>query len=362
MSLFVKSSGQWKQVKELRVKQAGGWVPVQIGYVKKDGTWALFYASSVTATISAGAQNLNISSLFSAEDWAATWKKKVVNIAAGVVIGSTNPAVAALQTGTGRGGPLEINISGEVQGAGGAANSGNGGPAINLQESNVTINVMSGGAIRGGGGGGGHGGQGGTGGAGYYVTSTPAQDGPYYDNNVYSAILNDVVNQWYWAGSRIYLGSGNPGSVSSGGYTYRPGSPSGYYYYNGDGSRIDVYSIYRTYTVNSNVYTSGGAGGAGGNGGIGQGYGQSASSGGAGSGGASGGTNAGAGGTGGTGGTGGGWAQSGSTGSTGSIGASGNNGSGHSGSSGSAGGAAGAAVMGQHATINNSGTINGAVS
>lgn len=350
MAIYVKQSGAWELVSDLQVKQAGAWVPVNRAFVKVSGAWQEAYSSKVTATIASNATNVDISTLFSSEDWTSPYREKIVNINSGVIVGSSNTAVAALRTGTGRSGALTINNAGEIQGAGGPANSGVGGPALNIQQTGVVVNNT--GAIRGGGGGGGHGGAGGQGGPGYYYYT--AQDGEIYNSGSYYVDSKNGVFTFSWGG---YLGQSGGTSYAVGGYTYYEGSFQ-QYKVDGDGGTISSHAIYRQYTAVA--YTSGGGGGAGGDGGAGKGYGQAQGSGSAGAGGAGGGTNAGSGGTGGTGGAGGNWGSAGATGNTGATGNSGNNGGGYGGAAGSAGGAAGAAIIGLSRTLNNTGTINGA--
>lgn len=342
MPTSVKDAGTYKNVGALWYKDAGTWKPVQRAYIKVEGAWVESFAAAVVVNITASTTALNLQSLFSAPDWAATYKKKIVNIASGVIVGSTNVGVAAVITGTAMGGSLELNIAGEVQGAGGAAGTtgagGNGGPAINNQLSagQLTVTVAATGAVRGGGGGGG---KGGTGGAGSNVVRTPSS-GDYYDLAVVGyawSVVSGSASYIYWGSTSNHITTTSTGatSVVYGGYTYYRGS------YQGDtewGSSL--WGIYRT---------SGGAttGGAGGNGGLGRGYGQVRSNGSAG---AAGGTNAGAGGTGGNGGD---WGAGGTAGTTGNAG---NNGAGVAGA---VSGAPGAAITGNARTVVNNGTING---
>jgi hypothetical protein len=240
-------------------------------------------------------------------------------------------------------GPFSFVNNHEIQGAGGAANSGAGQHAIYIYNSEnasyanrpIIINNY---AIRGGGGGGGVGGKGGTGGAGFYNT-TP-QDGPAYSTAapIYAAQYQGTPNtsQYYWNGSTVYNAAGNTNPVTVGIYTYYRGTLR-------QNATVMQWEIYRTHVVQNN--TSGGAGGAGGAGGQGIGYNDPNTGGAAGAAGAVGGTNAGRGGTGGTGGTGGSWGANGNTGATGATGADGNAAGGPTaGLGGAAGGAAGYSI------------------
>lgn len=334
MSISVKTAGTWTLVKSVYVKQAGVWVPVQKVMERNAGVWTQVYAAEVVVTITANTNSIILQNLFSPSDW-TDLKRKRIEIAPGVIVGSTSSGVAAIRTGTGGVGEIVLNNAGSIHGAGGAANSGAGGAAIFVQQAGITINNS--GAIRGGGGGGGFGG---TGGPGYYYYT--ATEGPYYNRT--------GGGPTYWFGDNIpggphfavWASQSLPGadwSFDYGGYHYFSGTQME----NNVGGSNDYYQISRSWTATA--YTSGGGGG---NGGRGQGSDGALA---AGSAGAAGGANAG---TGGTGGTGGNWGLPGGTGATGG---GGNNGGG---SAGAAGGAAGAAIIGSARTLNNTGTINGA--
>ena len=301
----------------------GGKVPGVNSAVAASGAIRLgtFY-NSVNELLQAVTANasINAQTIFGS-DWGSAVPKRL-SIPSGVVIGPlTIPA--------GLGGTLEVDVAGEVQGLSGSANSGAGGNAITANSS-FTLNVLSGGAVRGGGGGGG---VGGTGGGGRY--SQTVTEGPYGPSGAYH--YHYVTNSEgefrqlsiVWAGQGVYQGEG--------GYSF---SPTGNIRANPIGSALTRTG---TQTVNTN-------GGSGGSGGVGRGYGQALTSG---AGGSGGGTNAG---TGGTGGTGGDWGTGGNTGNTGA------NGNRTGGAAGSGGGAAGRAVLMSAGTLtlNNSGTINGA--
>lgn len=334
MPIKVNIAGTWTLVKDVYLKQAGVWDLVDIVYSKVAGTWTIVHASEAVAVVAANVENLDVKSLFSLPDWENSGKKKKVIINAGVIVGSLS-ATAALLTGTGRANILTIENNGEIQGKGGAANSGAGGPAINVQQEGVTI--VNNGAIRGGGGGGG---KGGTGGGGSYGTTVYEPSSGWYEiiNSYWvKELKNNSQNTWVWGGSGVATTFGATTTVTVGAVTYYRGSRFNY-----DGV-YNYYGIRRTYP--STVNTNGGAGGAGGRG---QGYDGALAAGAAG---ANGGTNAGKGGTGGTGSS---W------GVAGANGAAGANGNRTNGSAGAAGGAAGAAITGVARTVTGSGTINGA--
>ena len=310
----------------------GGRVPGNNTGIPTSGAFGLgnaYGAVNEIAIAATSGTNVDLSSLFGG-NWTSTVPKRLT-IGSGVTIGGTGSS-AAIIIPSNMAGTLEINNAGSVLGFGGAANGGAGGNAISNSASGVTINNT--GLLAGGGGGGG---LGGTGGGGSYTQTTA---GP--TNNIYSYLWYSGTNfiQLWWGGylgQFTYSGTGNDVTQHTiGAYTYLKGNQHA----QGESNR-ERYISRRT-TVNT-------SGGSGGSGGVGQGYNQTNTSGSAG---ASGGTNAGTGGTGGTG------ATYGTAGSTGSTGANGNA---SNGSSGAGGGAAGAAVSGTTVTMNNTGTIYGAV-
>lgn len=310
-------------------------------------------SSVIVKTVTANANNLNLATLFTTAQWTSTTPKRV-NINAGVIIASTTPATAALLTGAGMAGTLEINNAGDIRGAGGLPNSGAGGHAINVQSAGVTIKNT--GAIRGGGGAGGVGGTGGQGGTGQYT----AQEGPIYQRSspTYYWKKNGTQSKvLLWAGSSVYSGGGSGDTTySTGGITYFRGDLQSTVNVGGTIGTEYYYAIYRQYPVQ----VAGAGGGAGGNGGYGQGGNQARSNGLGGAGGGNNGGNSGVGGTGGTGGNGGDWGQPGTAGNTGGTGASGNISGGLGGYAGGGGGAAGYAIAGTARTLVNTGTIQGA--
>lgn len=323
-----------------------------------------FYGSVNEILVNASnATNITISSQFNSSDWTSN-VPKVYTIPSGVTIGATSTSTPALKTGTGMGGTLVINNKGSVQGAPGAANSGTGGGAVQIQVSNVTFNNT--GTVYAGGGGGGKGGNGGTGGGGYYnydVWNNVGAGARCYGRNSHSSWgtpgggsgdCNESCSRNY--GGAIRCASCNSRYGDDGG-DCGPFCRSDQDYSDCNSYWVETCNqCQRRYTYSAN--TSGGGGGGGGNGGRGQGYGYNAASGSGGSGGSNGGSNAGKGGTGGTGGTGGAFGKTGNTGNTGASGNNGNRTGGSSGSGGSGGGLAGVAISGS-VTLNNSGTISG---
>jgi len=315
----------------------GGKVPGVNSNVPASGLIRLqnFYGSvnELLQTVTANA-SINAQTIFGS-DWGTSIPKRL-SIPSGVIIGP-------LTIPSGMGGSLEVDVAGEIQGTGGSANGGAGGNAITSNTS-FTLNVLSGGAVRGGGGGGG---AGGTGGGGSYTSTTTQVDENYNGASGWQVYSGTYGRVYLYYGQNNYqgyvnVGGGhmtNTGPITLNGWTYTRST------YRQEYGGAKSYRYVRTQS--STVNTNGGSGGAGGRG---QGYNQSLASG---SGGSSGGTNAG---TGGTGGSGGGFGSAGSTGNTGA------NGNRTNGSGGSGGGAAGRAVLmnAGTVTVNNSGTINGA--
>lgn len=311
----------------------GGKVPGVNSNVPASGLIRMqnFYGSvnellqAVTANASINAQTIFGS------DWGTNIPKRL-SIPSGVTIGP-------LTIPSGMGGSLEVDVAGEIQGTGGSAGGGAGGNAITSNTS-FTLNVLSGGAVRGGGGGGG---LGGTGGGGQYTQAAGGWDVRNYSNGTWAVVgQSNWYHTFYWQGQNkgsSFLNAS--GYATLGGYDYKRGGSGG------ESIGAEYASGIQRRTTAQTVNTNGGSGGAGGRG---QGYNQSLASG---SGGSSGGTNAG---TGGTGGSGGGFGSAGATGNTGA------NGNRTNGSAGSGGGAAGKAVQmnAGTVTVNNSGTINGA--
>ena len=127
---------------------ASGAISMSDGYGK---------SNNVAVTASA-ASSANLKTLFdnaSAGSWAEDIAK-VYTINSGTTMGIlTAPASM--------GGTLVLNNSGNIQGTGGSSPAGAGGTAMTVQSTGITINMLSGSTLSGGGGGGGNGGAGGTG-------------------------------------------------------------------------------------------------------------------------------------------------------------------------------------------------------
>jgi len=132
--------------------------------------------------ISANANNITISSLFTEAEWRSGSTKTVV-VEAGVTVGSTSYSAPALKTGTtlggfAMGGRLSVINNGFIYGAGGSG-GGAGGTAL---EATVPVNFTNNGNLYGGGG---SGAVGGTGEGGWY----------WPENKTWKYNLT-----WYWGG------------------------------------------------------------------------------------------------------------------------------------------------------------------
>lgn len=240
---------------------------------------------------------------------------------------------------------VDCRIYGKTYGFGGAASGGNAGHAIDgNDQSNLTINLETGGEIRGGGGGGGVGGLAGHGeGIGGITNRCYVNK---YDQYGFGGGTSDPNYGVYWIGS--YKGLGFATGLVNGGYKYAV--------YNCNNPGFASLSGVGRYQISSYNNGYGGAGGTG------QGYNQSPASGNVG-------TNGTAGcGTGGTGGLGANWGTAGASGNVGGTGytyaTNGTLSVPRSGDAGSSGGAAGKAAYNMTGVTlnNNGGTISGATS
>lgn len=212
--------------------------------------------AAIEVILSTSSTNLDVSTLFSAPDWASPIKKRVI-VPGGVTRGSLVRTSAALRSGTGRGGLLEFVINGTVEGCGAPATTTlvaglDGGDCILAEQSGVT--VLGSGTIRSGGGAGGKGGNGSN------------VEGPFYSPD-YTYIWavnfsNPMGVNIYWAGVRAG-GYGYPDgtyppetSYAVGGYTYLRGASYGP---NG-GYNFYRYGVSRYLTAAGQNTTSGNSG------------------------------------------------------------------------------------------------------
>lgn len=287
-------------------------------------------AKAFKNTVSSSTTNVDADALFG-DDYDVNYPK-IIDINSGVTIGGNGDE--AIDIPSGLASTLTINNAGIVIGFGGASAGAAGGSAINCAVSGVVINNT--GQISGGGG---AGAVGGAGGNGTYSSSEYRKSfcSDYSETGCYGPFF-------YW--DSVYRGRGTScwsasGSVTSGGATYSLAGGGTTPAANPCGSSWG-YGITRTASATS-------TGGAGGSFGVGAGYNQSATNGGSG---ASGSNNAGSGGAG---------SNGAALGTAAATSSAGSNGNASNGAAGNAGGAAGAAVTGTSVTMNNSGTVHGAV-
>jgi len=344
VSLQVKQAGAWNDVGQILTKQAGAWAEVSEVYHKQAGSWLKVYQNVVEVFLTSGSYGINIANHLSAIG-VRLGADVIVYIPNGVVIGQKTVGAAAVDLGDIRPyGLVTLVIGGEVQGRGGIATARSANSAI-WSSYPFSIDILSTGAVRGGGGAGGNGGVGGYGDtvlnwAAYRFAAHNSADRSEWVDNTAGAIY------WYDQYNNIGAGLTKPPAILAkiGSYYYQKGAYVGWDY---------VYQIRR------GTYASGygGAAGAGGNG---QGHGQGA--GGAGSGK----TGVNRGGQGGNGGAGGAWGVAGSNGVNGGTGykystttASVAVAGGGKGLGGSAGQAINTSNGNVQVKIRNAGTING---
>ena len=298
-------------------------------------------------TVSSSTTNVDVDALFGG-DYDTNYPK-IVDINNGVTIGGNGDE--AIDIPSGLASTLTINNAGTVIGFGGASAGAAGGSAINCAASGVTINNT--GQISGGGG---AGNVGGAGGGGSYTGTVRSPASGYTGGTTSTRWLVTHLGQVSvrWNGGYTYdvytQGISNNGTYAPAGY-YTHNSPYNWHRGSLSFSAFDdegrgAYYYYVAISYSSTVSTTGGAGGSFG---VGAGYNQSATNAGSG---AAGGTNAGSGGAG---------SNGGALGAAASNSTAGANGNASNGAAGNAGGAAGAAVAGTTVTMNNTGTLNGAV-
>jgi len=271
--------------------------------------------SDLSRTVSSSQSNLVLSSLFSSSEWQSEKPKRVI-IPSGVVVYSDTPSSAALDSGANWGGALTLQVSGEIQAAGGVpvanAKGGNGGDAIVAHNSGMI--VLNSGAIRAGGGAGGSGGKGADGQ--YSVNQREPTTGSllsFADSDFSGCGFNGVRTfVIYFKGQYIYSISMEFDKLTVGDYDYYCGPRVNYY----GGSKFSGQSfmfgtVYRVAAKSTVLPSTGGNGGIGGGG---RGHAHNLGAGLAGSAGV--GDGAGAGGTGGSGGD---WGANGQSGANGAV-------------------------------------------
>jgi len=111
-------------------------------------------------TYSSSATNQSADTIFG-DDFEVNYPKQFV-VNSSQTVGSTNPSNAALTIETNGVGSITVTNNGSIEGAGGTANGGTGGNALEVAGS-VAVTLVNNGTIKSGGGGGGAGGVGGAG-------------------------------------------------------------------------------------------------------------------------------------------------------------------------------------------------------
>lgn len=310
-------------------------------------------AKVIRKYITQSTTNITLSNYFTNQEWQSPNPKEVV--INDVVVGSTRPDWAAINTGSGINSESTLTLVnwGSIQGAGGNSGWWNGGVAI---YATIPLRIINNNQIFGGGGFGGTGGRGGQGGGGI-VDTWGNIEGPAFsvkNPRTYwtNSLMGDMIDKhhmrtytvFYWYDNVIYQAVASPTPptfVDVGGYRYERVSKTDQY---GEYCHDYAWTIQRKQKIY--YTTAGGEGGWGGLGGNGQGYNQSRADGNWGNGGAAGGQNAGWGGTGGRGGPGGDWGAAGGWGNSGNAGGWGNDGSrGPAGGQGGGGGGSGGAAV-----------------
>jgi hypothetical protein len=158
--------------------------------------------SAVVATVPGNAIEVEASSYFDSADWTGAVPKKLV-VPEGVRLWSADASVAALAVHA-FGGTFELEVAGEILGAGGAGGvngvGGNGGDAIDAN--GLRFSVVNTGRIVSGGGGGGAGGKGGDG-----NQSTPGTYGSKYNNSFNRCTYEYKQGQDYFTVSLFWEGN-----------------------------------------------------------------------------------------------------------------------------------------------------------
>ena len=215
---------------------ASGQISMSDGYGK---------ANEFSLTISSDTENLSISSAASTAGWNGS-SALVVTINSGVYIWSDDVAIAGMTASGGFPGGLSITNNGFIMGKGGTGKTSqagtDGGPAVSISSSGVTITNASGAYIGGGGGGGGPGRAGGGAGGGPSGAGNGGAIGQVGQNGggnaggfgggaggggggAYTAFYSYDFNGG--AGGRIFPGTGGAGGVPTTGSYPRSGGAGG---------------------------------------------------------------------------------------------------------------------------------------
>ena len=140
-------------------------------YIEEQITQVINAPDPVVVSMVSGGTPITLSSQVQPPSiWTDPNVPKIINVPSGVIRGTSDPNVAAVSIGSPWAGSLTFNVVGEIQGAGGLADGGKGGDALNINTTGLNgelIVINRTGLIRAGGGGGGRGGAGGKGGDGF---------------------------------------------------------------------------------------------------------------------------------------------------------------------------------------------------
>jgi hypothetical protein len=161
-------------------------------------------------TYSSNATNQSADTIFG-DDFEVDYPKQFV-VNASQTVGSTNPSNAALTIESNGVGSITVTNNGSIEGAGGAANGGTGGNALEVAGS-VAVTLVNNGTIKAGGGGGGAGGAGGAGSASATATISSVTDKV---GNKPTFVPYSVKTQFVSARAWSGIGSGQWGLNTSG--------------------------------------------------------------------------------------------------------------------------------------------------
>ena len=180
--------------------------------VPTSGTISLndFYSKerAFKKTFSDGDTNQSADTIFG-DDFEVDYPKQLV-IGSGHTIGSTNPSNAALTIETNGVGSITVTNEGSIEGAGGTANGGTGGNALQVDGS-VAVTLVNNGTIKSGGGGGGNGGAGGAGSLSSTATAFSVTDKTGNKPSFVPYTVDTFFADRYWTG----IGSGQFGLNTS---------------------------------------------------------------------------------------------------------------------------------------------------
>ena len=208
--------------------------------VPTSGTISLndFYSKerAFKKTFSDGDTNQSADTIFG-DDFEVDYPKQLV-IGSGHTIGSTNPSNAALTIETNGVGLITVTNEGSIEGAGGAANGGTGGNALQVDGS-VAVTLVNNGTIKSGGGGGGNGGAGGAGSLSSTATAFSVTDKTGNKPSFVSYTVDTYFADRFWTG----IGSGQFGLNTSGNALTSQISDKGPVWYSFQVTKNATYSI-----------------------------------------------------------------------------------------------------------------------